>query len=193
MSWPSGIWGKARSRSASPRTKVSWLGEIETEAQDLGARLIAFYNDDPMEQGAEPNEMQAAALRMKSAEDWLIAEEYINEGGDWAQAGSIVEQALRLDPNNEFMLEKQAWIEDMRFVNRERFDQLEKNMTQDQVEEILGPVNINNIKDFDDNNIGWFYRKDPDAEGGAAGVYFRKRRGEFLVNNLDYEAIKPSS
>jgi hypothetical protein len=165
--------------------------DVDDATATFGERLVAFINDDPMEVGAEPTESQLAALRLKSSEDLVIAEEYIEKGGDWARAGDIVDRALSIDPNNEVLLEKKALIEEMRFINQERFEKIEKGMTQAEVREILGPVNINNMREFDENNVGWFYRKDPDAEGGAAGVYFRKRGGEWKVQTLDYEAIKP--
>lgn len=170
------------------------LNELENQVDqmtaDFGERLVAFINDDPMEVGAEPTETQLAALRMKSSEDLVVAEEFIEKGGDWARAGDIVDRALSIDPENPDLLAKQAEIIEMRFVTQERFEQVEKGMTRAEVREILGPVNINNIREFDENNIGWFYRKDPDTEGGAAGVYFRKRGGEWKVETLDYEAIK---
>ncbi|REJ99561.1 MAG: hypothetical protein DWQ36_24820 [Acidobacteria bacterium] len=177
-------------RAAAEERVRQLTSEVDDMAATFGERLVAFINDDPMEVGAEPTEVQLGALRMKSSEDLLIAEEFIAKGGDWARAGDIVERALAIDPDNPDLLAKKAEIEEMRFVTQERFERVEKGMTQDEVIAILGPVNINNIREFDDSNLGWFYRKDPDTEGGAAGVYFRLRGGEWTVETLDYEAIK---
>lgn len=164
--------------------------EVADEAEDFGAELVGFINENPTEQGVEPVGEQLAAIRIKSSEDALTAMEWVNRGGDYKRAEDILERALDVDPNNEELKEKLAWVEDMRFITKERFEQLENGMTQDQVTELVGPVNLRNIKEFGENRLGWFYRKDPDEEGGAAGVFFQKKRGEWVVYQLDYEAIK---
>jgi Tfp pilus assembly protein PilF len=167
--------------------------EIDTLATDYMSRLVAFINSQEMEVGAAPTEQQAAALRMKSGEDLVYAMEYIDRGGDFARAEEIVQRALEVDPSNPELQERMTWIQSMRYVNRERFDQVSVGMTEAQVREILGPVNANNIRDFPNNRKGWFYRKDPASEGGAAGVYFEQKGGRWVAYEANYNAIAAQS
>ena len=154
--------------------------------------LVNYINEEPMVQGEEPSEQQMAALRMKSAEDLLVAVEYANEGGDWKRAASIIERALTVDPDNSELKEKLVWAQEMRFVTEERFGQVEEGMTQEQVRAVLGQVKLNNIRDFDDSRVGWFYPKNPEdhGAGSAAGVYFQKKKGEWSAYKADFNAIE---
>ncbi len=162
-------------------------------ADGFMTEVVTFINEDPMVQGEEPKPEQLAAIRMKSGEDLELALEYVEKGGDWKRAEDIIQRALVVDPNNELLKEKLAWALDMRFVTRERFDKLEKGMTQEQIKAVVGPVNLRNIKEFPGDRIGWFYRKNPDTEGGAAGVFFEKKRGVWTAYELDYSAIEGTS
>ena len=166
--------------------------EIGDEADSFMSELVGFINENPMTQGEEPTKEQLAAIRMKSGEDLLLALEYVNRGGDWKRAADIIERQLKIDADNEELKEKLAWVKEMRFVNKERFAKVERGMTQEQVTEVLGPVNIRNIKEFPGNQVGWFYRKDPDLEGGAAGIYFQEKGGVWKVYRLGYDEIKPA-
>lgn len=167
--------------------------EIDETATQFMSRLVAYINSQEMEVGAAPTEQQSAALRMKSGEDLVYAMEYVERGGDYARAEEIVQRALEFDPNNTELQERLQWIRDMRYITRERFDQVSVGMTEAQVRELLGPVNTNNVRDFPNNRKGWFYRKDPAVEGGAAGVYFEQRGGRWVVYEANYEAIAAQS
>lgn len=164
--------------------------EVASDAESFVTELVTFINENPMTVGEEPTPEQAAAFRMKSSEDLVLAMEWIEEGGDWKRAQDIVERALEIDPENQELKDRLAWIEEMRFITKERFSQLEKGMTQEQVRELVGPVNLRNVREFPGDRVGWFYRKDPDTEGGAAGVFFQKERGVWKVYQLDYDAIE---
>jgi tetratricopeptide (TPR) repeat protein len=167
--------------------------EIDQLATDFMSRLVAYINSQEMEVGAAPTEQESAALRMKSGEDIVYALEYIEEGGDYARAEEIVQRAAEFDPNNPTLQERLDWIRSMRYMNRERFDQVSVGMTETQVRELLGPVNFNNVRDFPNNRKGWFYRKDPAVESGAAGVYFEQRGGRWVVYEANYDAIAGQS
>jgi tetratricopeptide (TPR) repeat protein len=167
--------------------------EIDDAATNFMSRLVAYINSQEMEVGAAPTEQQSAALRMKSGEDIVYAMEYVERGGDYARAEEIVQRAAEFDPDNPTLQERLDWIRSMRYINRERFDQVAVGMTEAQVRELLGPVNINNIRDFPNNRKGWFYRKDPAVEGGAAGVYFEQRGGRWVVYEANYAAIAGQS
>lgn len=165
-------------------------GEVEEKANAFMASLVEFINEDPMIEGEEPSETQLKAIRMKSDEDIVLAMEYVDKGGDYARAADILEKSLSIDPDNEELAETLEEIKAMRFVTQERFDQVENGMTREQIRDILGQVNLRNIREFPDGRLGWFYRKDPEQGGGAAGVYFEEQRGEFVVYKKDYEAIE---
>lgn len=167
--------------------------EIDELASNFMSRLVAFINAQEMEVGAAPTEQQSAALRMKSGEDLVYAMEYVDRGGDYARAEEIVQRALEVDPTNTELQERLTWIQSMRYVTRERFDQVAVGMTEAQIREILGPVNTNNIRDFPNNRKGWFYRKDPATEGGAAGVYFEQKGGRWVAYEVNYDAIAAPS
>ena len=166
--------------------------EVSTDADSFMNELVTYINEDPVYRGEEPTEQQLAAIRMKSGEDLEVALEYVEKGGDWKRAGDILGKALSIDPDNAELQEQLAWVEEMRFVDKDRFSQLKKGMTQEEVAAVLGPVNLRNVKEFpEDRQVGWFYRKDPEVDGGAAGVYFRKSGGAWKAVTLNYEAIEP--
>ncbi|MCG8454860.1 MAG: outer membrane protein assembly factor BamE, partial [Holophagales bacterium] len=102
----------------------------------------------------------------------------------------IYDQALSSDPENELLLAAKAEAEALRHMTEERFSQVEKGMSQEEVRELLGTVKSTNVRDFTERNrIGWFYRKE---DGGAAGVYFKpgKAEGEWTVESLDFDAVE---
>ena len=90
--------------------------------------------------------------------------------------------SLRLRPSTTVTTtasnQVRADLEDMRYVTEERFAELKKGMTPNEVRAILGPVNLRNVRDFEDGiTTGWFYLKDPEVTGdakAAAGIFFRK-------------------
>ena len=68
-------------------------------SEAFNQRIANYFNEtDPMLEGEPPSENQAAVLRMKSAEDMVIAGEYIEQGGDYRRAIRIYEDSLQLDP-----------------------------------------------------------------------------------------------
>lgn len=164
--------------------------EVDELTGQLNERLVAFINSDPPVQGEPLTETQLAAIRMKSSEDMVMASEYIVRGGDYRRAMRIYEDALIVDPDNADLKQALADAESMRFMTEERFAQVKKGMTRDQVRELLGPVNLRNIRDFEDEGVvAWFYPKD--ERGAAAAVWFRPvRGGELSVYKFEYDAVK---
>ncbi|MEM9554868.1 MAG: hypothetical protein AAGC60_11455 [Acidobacteriota bacterium] len=171
------------------------VAELEGEIEDLGGQfytaVVDFLNSQEILEGAELTPGQRRVFDLKAQEDILVADEYIVRGGDWGRAIEIYESALLADPTNEALLAAKATAEEMRFMNEERFSQVEKGMTQDAVRDLLGTVKPSNIRDFEERNrIGWFYRKE---DRGAAGVYFKPKTqgGEeiWVVEVADYDAV----
>ena len=126
---------------------------------------------------------------MKTHEDMIVAQEFIDKGGDYRRAIEIYQTALIADPNNEELQAAIAEAEELRFMNEERFSQVSKNMTEEEVREVLGPVYLQNIKRYEDQGVtAWYYRK---QDGGAAGVFFQEKRGVLKVYKFDFSAVKP--
>lgn len=165
--------------------------ELNTLSDDFGARLAAFLNAQELVVGGELNSLQRQAIDMKIDEDMVLAQGWIDEGGDYQRAINIYTDALRLDPENERIKEAIATAEDLRYMKKERFDLIKKKMTQDEVRELLGQVKHHNVREFpEDNVVGWFFPKD---DGGAAAIYFKEKKkgdGNWVVYEADFGAIK---
>lgn len=166
-------------------------GKVLELSEEFNQRIAGFFNEiEPMLEGEEPNERQAAVLRMKSAEDMVIAAEYIERGGDYRRAIRIYQDAMALDPDNPDLQAALARAEEMRFMTRERLAEVKNGMTQPEVKKLLGPVNLRNVRDYPERNVvAWFYPVD--ESGKASAVWFRKNRsGELAVYKTEFEQIK---
>ncbi|MCP4658533.1 MAG: hypothetical protein GY856_24230, partial [bacterium] len=165
--------------------------EINTLSDDFNARAAGFLNDQGLVVGGELNSLQRQAIDLKIDEDMVLAQGWIDEGGDYQRAINIYTDALRLDPENQRLKEAIATAEELRHMTKERFDQVKKKMTQDEVRELLGQVKLRNIREYpEDNVVGWWFRK---ADGGAAAIYFKEKKkgdGEWVVYEADFEALK---
>lgn len=176
----------ATAESAADRV-AALEAEVEEQATAFIEQLVTFINANPPVQGEPLTERQTAAIRMKSDEDILIAQEFITEGGDYARAVRIFQDALVVDPENERLQQALAEAEDMRFVTEERFAGIDKGMNPDEVRQILGPVNLRNVRQYPEKNAtAWFYPRD--ESGSAAAVWFQenKRTGELNVYQSDF-------
>jgi hypothetical protein len=61
-------------------------------------------------------------------------------------------------------------------------------MTQDEVRRLLGPPNLQDVRDYPERGVtAWFYPKD--ASGAAAAVWFRKGDSAPEAYQLDFDAI----
>lgn len=177
----------------SLRAKADELDQtIKSGSDELMNKIVEFINEQGMEVGVEPTGVQLSAIRMKSDEEIEIAKEYITAAGDYGRAIDIYQTALGFDPNNEKLQAALAQAEVDRFMTKERFAQVEKKMTQDEVRALIGQVKRQRIREYEDENaVGWFYEKE---DTGAAGVFFRESkvgRGDWKVYHTDFEAIKP--
>jgi len=167
-------------------------GEIEGLSEEFGTRLVGFLNADPMIEGEPPTERQMNALRMKSAEDIILAEEWIDKGGDYKRALDILTTALMFDPDNPELQAAIAEAETDRYMTPEKFALAEKGMSEADVRAALGQVNLHNVREYPEKDVvAWFY---PTAEdGSAAAVWFQpnKTSGALEVYQVKFEAIKP--
>lgn len=175
---------------AELQSRVAEMEEATVDmADEFNTKLVDFINADPPLEGEPPTESQLKVIRLKSEEDLILAGEHIDKGGDYRRAIDIYEAALRVDPDNERLLEALAAAEDNRYLSQERFAQVQKGMTRDQVRGALGQVNLRNIREYPERDvIAWFY---PTNESGdAAAVWFRKGKGgKYTAYQLKYDAV----
>lgn len=163
--------------------------EVDDLAEDFNRRLVEYVNAHASS-GETPGERQLAAIRMKSDEDILLAREYIEEAGDYRRAIEIYETALAADPDNPRLRTELETARARRYVTRERFALVHEGMTQDEVRRLLGPPNLQDVRDYPERGVtAWFYPKD--ASGAAAAVWFRKEGESPAAYQLDFEAIQP--
>jgi len=163
--------------------------EVAALADELGRRLIDFINADPPVEGERLSGRRLAAVRMKSDEDIAVAREFIDRGGDFQRAIEIYEAALEVDPDNPLLQQALDSARASRYMTAERFAQVKKGMTLDEVKALVGQPNLRDVREFPDRGIlAWFFTRD--AEGRAAAVWFAKEKGTFTVYMADFHAIE---
>lgn len=165
--------------------------EIGNDGEAFATKLVNYINEAEWELGGEMTEEQRAAFAMKSAEDMYLAEEYVVKGGDYRRAVEILERALGVDPDNADIQARLAAYQDARYITAERLAQVERGMTEAEVEALLGKVFHRNVREFDEENVfAWFYPKNPEEHGAgaAAGVFFRE--GDGKVYRTDANAVE---
>ncbi len=180
------------------QAKIDDLGsDIASKTDELYGKLIEYINNSGLVEGAELTPEQRRAFDWKADIDISYAQEYIDKGGDYKRAIDIYNQALMSDEGNAKLLAAVERAETLRYMDEERFSQVKKGMSQDEVQALLGTVKNTNVRDFAEKaRLGWFYPKDPEAGGGAAGVYFRQKpKGSenWVVEITDFEAVKGQS
>jgi outer membrane protein assembly factor BamE (lipoprotein component of BamABCDE complex) len=176
---------------ADPAARIEELQtSVDEKSEEFNNALVAFINANPLVEGEEPTERQKEAIRMKSDEDLLVAQEYIDMGGNYQRAIDIYNAALMVDPDNEKL---QAALEDAqakRYMDEERFGQIKNGMTEDEVRAILGTPNRANVREFPEERVvAWFYPVS--AQGSAAAVWFRARRegDTYKVYKSNFEEV----
>ncbi len=166
------------------------IEEVNGAADSFSGQLVQFINNG-VDQDLEESQEHLDAIRMKSSEDLLLAADYVQRGGDYRRAVQILETQAQFDTDNAELAEKLAYYKDWRYITKERFDQLKKGMTQQEVRDTIGVPYHRNVRDYpEQKSEGWFYQKDkdgPDA-GEATAVFFRKSGGEWKVTQLMWEA-----
>jgi tetratricopeptide (TPR) repeat protein len=172
---------------------VRLTGEIEADSEDLASVVVDFINSDPPIEGEPLTASQLAGIRIKSAEDMVVANEHIQKGGDYRRAMDIYNQALLVDPDNPDLQAALAQAEELRWMTQERFSEVKKGMNTDEVRDLLGQPNLRNVRDYPDRGVtAWFY---PTADdGAAAAVWFRAGKDEVeVVYQTKFEAIEGKS
>ncbi len=188
--------GSSGSAGSNPAQQAAALhAEVERQTAQLGMRLVAFINSQPPVDGRPLSAVQRAALRMKSDEDILLARDYVEQGGDYRRAIEIYEAALAIDPGYHLLRSELAAARRLRYMTRDRFDQVKEGMPGEEVRRRLGAPNLHNVRSYPDREVeAWFYPKN--ASGAAAAVWFRTTTDgadsiEGTVYEADFDAVAP--
>lgn len=180
----------ARAARAGDPAAEPLARDVSDRTDELRRRLLAFINDNPPLAGEKPSGRTLGAIRMKSDEDVLVAREHMNEGGDYRMAIDIYEAALAVDPDNPRLQQELEAAQARRYMTRERFAQAQEGMSPEQVRALLGPPNVNDVREYPERGVtGWFYARD--AQGAAAAVWFEKKGDGQAVYELDFDALPP--
>ncbi len=190
-----GAGGEGAAEPPSPEELAAQADALQDEvyalADEFGARLAQFLNDQAISVGSERTEIQQQAFRMKSDEDIELAREYIEKGGEYQRGIDIYTQALTFDPDNEKLAAAKAEAEELRYMTEERLAEVKKNMTEGEVRNLLGTPKSQNVREFDGGVIGWFYPKE--EPNTAAAVFYREKKGVLKVYKTDFEAVKSAT
>jgi hypothetical protein len=130
-------------------------------------------------------------LKIYSEEAIIVANETVIQAGDYKKAVGGLEGALGYYdslglPPYQPLVDRIAELDEIRFITQERFDLVQKNMTMDEVKELVGVPYYQNIQQDEKRGVEtWLYRK---REGGAAAVYFKMKTSK--VYNKNFDAVK---
>ncbi len=134
------------------------------------------------------DEATVAGLNIYADEAILIAEDTVTKSGDYKKAtdqlGSAVSYYESLSiPVYPTLAAKLAELTELRFITQERFDLVTKDMTMDEVKEIVGVPYYQNIQVDEKRGVEtWLYRKE---DGGAAAIYFKTKTGKTYDKKFD--------
>ncbi len=170
--------------------QIGTLNATKDEQYDaVQATLADFLNVALNDFPEHPGTVQG--LGIYADEAILIARDTIIQAGDYKKAIDQLDAAASyfdsLDlPPYQPLVDEIAAFQEMRFITRERFDLVKKNMTMDEVKEIAGYPYYQNIQVNEKQGVEtWLYRK---REGGAAAVYFKMKTSKMY--NKNFEAVK---
>jgi len=171
---------ETRLEGASEETETAF----ETVQGQLADLLNVGINEYPDSQET------ADALMIYSDEAILVADDMVAKAGDYKKAIDHLStaegyfEAAGLSPYHP-LVAKIAELEDWRYITKERFDQVKKGMTKDEVVALVGQVYFRNIQEDRSKGVeAWLYKK---REGGAAGFYFKIKSQK--VYDWNWEAV----
>jgi len=170
--------------------KIEELTLARDEAFDLAQGSLADFLNVALNEFPE-HPATVEGLNIYSDEAILIARDTVLKAGDYKKAteqlGSAVSYYESLSiPVYPKLADTLVELQEMRFINQERFDLVTKNMTMEEVKEIVGVPYYQNIQVDEKRGVEtWLYRK---AEGGAAAIYFRIKTGK--TYDKKWDAVK---
>ncbi len=159
--------------------------DYDTLQDKLATFLTTALNDFPKAPET------AKGLEIYAKEALYTAEDVVKKAGDYKKAIEILQTAktyyesIGLTPYQP-LLDAMDKYDEMRFITKERFDAVKKGMTEDEVTAVAGaPYYLNKKKDEKRGIEYWLY---PRRDGGAAAIYFNKKK---KVYHKDFNAVKP--
>lgn len=167
--------------------KIDELTVARDEAFDLAQGTLADFLNVALNNFPE-DPATVEGLNIYADEAILIARDTVLKAGDYKKATDQLASALSYYetlslPVYPVLADTLAELEEMRFINQERFDLVTKNMTMDEVKEVAGVPYYQNIQVDEKRGVEtWLYRK---ADGGAAAIYFRVKTGKSYDKKWD--------
>jgi hypothetical protein len=162
--------------------------EIEAAFEGVQGMLADFLNVG-INEFPESDET-ANALRMYADEAILVADDMVLKSGDYKKAIDHLSaaegyfEAAGLTPYHP-LVARIAELDNWRFITKERFDEVKKGMTKEELVAIVGQVYFRNIQESKEKGVeSWLYKK---REGGAAAFYFKIKTGKIYDKN--WEAV----
>ena len=169
--------------SAEDTARLSELESLVKEAQQ--AYDEAFTADDSALTGFLnealnnlPNHPATAeGLRLYADKAMRNAGDFMKVSGDYRRAIEILDaaasyyEAINL-PVPEDLVAYRQHARDMRFITQERFDQIKRNMTMDEVKAITGTPFFPNVREHETQGrkvITWFFNRE---DGEVAALHF---------------------
>jgi hypothetical protein len=123
----------------------------------------------------------------------LVADDMVAKAGDYKKAidhlgnAESYFTAAGLTPYHP-LVAKIAELDDWRFITKERFDEVEKGMTKEEVADTVGQVYYRNIQETPSKGVEtWLYKK---REGGAAAFYFKIKTQKVYDKNWDAVTVR---
>lgn len=168
---------KAELESQLPNAQRAFEAAYDTDQNLLSNFLTIALNDDALKTAPQTHQ----ALRLYADGAIANARNHIDVSGDYSKAIDILQTA---ESYYEFvgleipgdLREARARAQKFRFLTKDRFDQLKKGMTPEQVKTITGTPLYANVRETEAHGrkiIMWLFPRDP-AEGGASAIYFDK-------------------
>jgi hypothetical protein len=173
----------ARVESAAVETETAFEG-VQGMVADLLNVGINEYPESPE---------TADALMIYADEAIFVADDMVVKSGDYKKAIDHLGnaegyfQAAGLSSYHP-LIAKIEQLDDWRFVTQERFDQVKKGMTKEEVVALVGQVYYRNVQESPDKGVEtWLYKK---REGGAAGFYFKIKNQKVYDKNWEAVSIQ---
>lgn len=180
---------KAELESQLPAAERAFEEAYDEDQSALSNFLTSALNDDALKTAPQTRQ----ALRLYADEALRNAHDRVEKSGDYAKAIEILQTA---ESYYEFagievpqdLRESRELAQKYRYLTKDRFDQLKKGMTPEEVKAITGTPLYANVRETEAQGrkiTMWLFPRDP-AEGGASAIYFD--RGKVYAMKWDAAA-----
>lgn len=172
-----------------PETIASLEDQEKAQYEGLQDLLSGFLTIALNEHPDNPTTLQG--LEIYAAEALVTAEDHVQRAGDYNEALNVLRNAKRYfeaidQPVYEPLSEAIKRYDEIRYLNKERFDQISKGMSQEEVMEIAGVPYFRNRRTDEERGVEyWLYER---RDGGVSAIYFDKKKN---VYSTKFDAVKP--